>query len=140
VAFKYDDELRNINNCPPPKLLQGKKLAYRFVHEPLCSDSFMPVAKLQPSRIFKGKGKCLSWGLSMYDTLSKAQNKITDMEIYNPNIRKSLGNKFAVGEIREETGSYTQSGSDGHFTLFEDANNEIENDFRLVEESEYEDA
>ena len=69
MDFKYQRELARFVECPPPNAEPCERDAFRFVFEVVDDRSFVPVAKLNPSRQFENEHECcMAHALSMFAT------------------------------------------------------------------------
>lgn len=133
MSFKYDDEMRRIPHCPPDELVREERAAYRFVRDEVGESSFLPVAKLDPSRLHREPDNCALYGISLYDSLENANRKLKYVLTLSKNIRKRIGEQIASGKVDENSGAHTVPAKNGHFTLYEYSDSSITGDFSLCD-------
>ena len=128
--LKHWEHLSKIPNCPVAECEEKDGYAFRWVHNPLEENDFVPLALTEfPPRVLDENDKqCKYYGLSVFDTLLNA--KKVYMDCYNRQTRKKLGEKFRaekgdfIAHVRLQTSDGVSSSPStspnnmGHFTLY----------------------
>jgi hypothetical protein len=100
-----------------------RQTAYRFVFENRDTKvNFTPVALQDSKRCdgFNESQKCMSLGLSFFDTANNAEVRFRGLRQRVPQIHKKLGYALAQVEVTPDHGLATKPDPDsGHFTLHE---------------------
>lgn len=132
--FKYQKQIENIPNCPPPACRSVNTEAFRFVFEDTNHrNNFLPVLLINPKRQFsKNTDRCSGYALSFFSTLEKAKNRYLKLKKVNKNIGKLLGDHIAKGFINETDGLVSETDKGGHFDLYEFENAELKRKFCVV--------
>lgn len=123
---KYAKEIDNLKcTCPPTDDFSPADMkAYRWVHSDFNnSNNFLPVLKINPNRLEECrdcKEKCMGYGISLYDDLSKAEKKLKKYLKRKPKLVKIFGDSIAEGNVNTTDGLVNIPNSEGHFTLHED--------------------
>ena len=115
--LKYANEISAYTSCPPPECNGSTFVCYRFVHNPMASSDFLPLAMLEPTddrcRCCKG------WALSLYSSREGAKQRFQQIAKVARNFGKRTGGHLAEGTISDKTGLATEPDSTSHFSLFE---------------------
>lgn len=120
--------------CPPADAAREARTCFRFVFDPLCSDSFLPVGKITPQRVHTAKGPlaCSMLALSMFSTENKARAKYAAVLKTNPNAPKTLGTHLAKGNVSANDGASTPITSSGHFDFHPYVGAHLDSDFVII--------
>lgn len=119
--FKYAAHIDSMDPCPPTEAKAIRSKLYRFVHDPMITADFLPVALLptRPRNDPAGGAGCSEYGLSLFVSAEKAERRYRALISGRPNLVKRLGTHLAVGEIVETDGVVTPESRDGHVCLHE---------------------
>ena len=125
VKLKYETNIAKLQNCPPVSAKQDRRDAYRFVFgqgDP--ERSFLPVLIMKPSRLnqppFQNPHHCCSgFALSFFDNRHNLMNRFRGLKQSNPNIEKSIGDRWAKLQLEKSDGLQSPISANGHFDLFE---------------------
>lgn len=126
MELENHTHINNIKNCPN-KNESGTKLLYRCVSNPINDNSFKPFG-FKP----KYKNKCEAWGLSVYNNLESAKNRLKSLS-------KNLSNNYnaiAVASIKDEDGIKYQTFEENHYTYFPKENLNLIEKFNIVEDDQ----
>jgi len=122
-TLKYTARITVIRNCPPQTCREVLRNAYRFVFEAANSEiNFKPIALQQPEKYvnFNEIAKCMSLGLSFFDSAENAETKFRSLRKKIPQIHRKLGTSLAQVELTPNHGLATNPDKiSGHFTLHE---------------------
>jgi len=128
-VFKYQSAISKIDNCPSQACCSTARDAYRWVHSAPSADDFVPVAlesAVNRRAIDETDlvNRCLTWGLSLYDTKEAATAKFKHIVSYFRPAKRSdfltqKGDCVAFIPLELRHGHSSPSNNDGHFTLFE---------------------
>lgn len=134
---KYAEELSKLNcDCPPKEGYNCQdREAYRWVHADIDHHyNFMPALKITPSRIEgeKCKNICKGFGLSFFDDLQKAENKLSSFLERKPQLAKTFGTAIAKGSLEKGEGVSNLADDTGHFTFHEDENCDLKPKFTII--------
>jgi hypothetical protein len=115
-SFKYGVHLAAIPECPPGTCQPASGKAWHYVHNPMTQRNFEP----QAQHIEKRRGKCGSWGISMFISRDHAIARFRELEA-GPikNIRKFVGDHVVQGMLHPKLGRMTEPDDKGHFNLHE---------------------
>lgn len=127
--FKYATAIAAIDPCPGPGCIEREREAYRWVHSPETEKDFIPLAAERPivwrpiDESDLRRLQCLSWGLSVYDTLEAARASFEAALKLRRGAKRDdfiaqKGDKVALIPLRPHHGCSTPSNNDGHFTLY----------------------
>lgn len=133
--MKYQTELCSIANCPSPSCTNDRRKAYRFVFNPINTDSFLPQGIKKPSRGHKeisDDEKCSLLALSMFISEKAACKRYEELRKKIKNIGKTLGSHLAEGVIQPHHGVMSQPNSKGHFDFFESSGVDLTKDFNVI--------
>ncbi|MFD0762704.1 hypothetical protein ACFQZW_11485 [Lutibacter aestuarii] len=137
---KYAEDISNLDcDCPPSEnYVEEEKVAYRWVHSDIEHPyNFIPVLKIDPNRIDDFDDcddKCKGYGLSLFNDLKKAENRLTSFLKRKPLLAKTLGNAIAEGTIEKNEGIASESDKRGHFTFHEDESCDLKPKFTIVKQ------
>lgn len=119
--------IKEIKNCPNANEA-GTKQLYRCVSKPISNNSFKPYG-LSP----KHKDKCEAWGLSVYNNIDSARNRLKSLS-------KNLANNYnavAVATISDDDGiKYQSLSQENHYTFFPKEKLDLTKKFLLVTEND----
>jgi hypothetical protein len=138
TTFKYAEQIVAISGCPATDCTERERDSYRWVHaEPLAED-FLPQAledpvKRRPIDETDLERRCLSWGLSLYDTLESAMVRFRQVisrirRAKQPSFRVQKGDSVAFIQLKPGHGRTSPSNKEQHFTLFEYEGTDLQND------------
>ncbi len=132
--FKYQKQIENIPNCPPPACRPVNTQAFRFVFEDTNHrNNFLPVLLISPKRqLSKNTEKCSGYALSFFNSLEKARSRYLKLKRVNRNIGKLLGTHIAKGFINETDGLASEADKCGHFDLYEVENADLKKKFCVI--------
>ncbi len=106
-------------DCPPPAREDFPESAIHFVWTPLDNPkNFKTALEKNPRRRLTGRNRCLSNGLSMFESVEQARAKFDKLRRSNPNIGKQIGDHVAHLKLDTSDGHATHSNPEGHFTFF----------------------
>lgn len=123
--FKYAQEIRVFNACPPKQYEEQEQIAFRWVHEHLGNpNNFKPLAYQNPELVNKWISddlRCKAHGLSFFNTFQGAKDKFMQETIKRPNFSKRIGNSIATVQLNTNDGvcSKPEILNFGHFTFHE---------------------
>ncbi len=128
--LKYQEYLQKFKDCPTIDFVEVDKDAYRWTHNPVTVDDFLPVSINEPQRILdKSDLKCMSYGLSMFDTLSNSILKYKTLYDKSRPLQKKQfiedkGNFIALIKLGKNDGIADEPNQSnfGHFTFHEYSN------------------
>lgn len=119
--------------CPPPKSVSSNIPAFRWVYERIEDEFTFTPQGLKPNRRINSKDdleKCSFLGLSMFETLEKAQEHFN---VFPKTTQLKMGYKnIAVGDIEKSDGVITEINKDGHFDLHEYERVDLSLKFKIV--------
>lgn len=132
-ALKYAAKhaAHNVRDCPPGGCREASGVAFRFVHNPMSANDFLPTAPEVPSRLTM----CKAWGLSLYASAEQARAAYRANIANRPKLLASgkIGNHLAVATLQPDHGRMHGPAPDGHITLHESATVRLEAVFKLYE-------
>lgn len=102
TTFKYHQTISAIGGCPAPDCAEGQRDSYRWVHATTVAEDFLPVAMEDPVRRRPidpndQELNCLTWGLSMFNTLVAAKSRFLQIISYYPGKKKRIsGHKKVI--------------------------------------------
>ncbi|HUB60553.1 MAG TPA: hypothetical protein VL978_07625, partial [Puia sp.] len=138
TTFKYKDQIRSIGGCPATDCVEGERDSYRWVHAEPITEDFLPQALEDPVRRrpideTDLERRCLSWGLSMYDTIEAAIVRFKQVisrirGAKQPDFRTQKGDSVAFIQLKPSHGRTSPSNKEQHFTLFEYEDVDLRND------------
>lgn len=117
-------QIKNIKDCPSSNE-SGTKMLYRCVSKPMNNDSFKPYGLIP-----KYKDKCEAWGLSVYNNVDSAKNRLKSLS-------KTLSNNYnaiAVATINDDDGIKYQTSQENHYTFFPKEKLDLTKKFILIED------
>lgn len=125
--LKYQAYLEKFPNCPPDNFVPVNRDGFRWVHEDVNENDFIPLnaLKVPPQRLLDHSDlMCMGYGLSLFDTLEKAQVRYRNLYIRKNELMKSIfiedvGDHVAHLSINEEDGIADEPNDIGHFTFHE---------------------
>ncbi|NAX47903.1 hypothetical protein CAG70_13020 [Photobacterium halotolerans] len=135
--MKYQEDLAAISNCPPTNGVSKNTTAYRFVFNPVNSDSFIPPGKQNPARLQQNNTQhkqCSLLALSMFKSCIDAENHFDLLKKKIPNIGKLIGEHLAEGNVMATDGIQTKPNSKGHFDFFEGVNADLPSQFKIIKQ------
>lgn len=126
--LKYQEYLSKYNNCPSSDCIEKDKIFYRWVHKSPTDKDFYPTnchPDIAP-RIFDDSDvACLSYGLSVYETLDVARTRY--IHEYNKRLRIDQKEKFILSKgdsiaelnIEKEDGLQCEPNIYQHITFYQ---------------------
>ncbi|MCK5719175.1 MAG: hypothetical protein KAH84_04400 [Thiomargarita sp.] len=134
--FKYQEYLKKYQNCPPEYYQEINMVAYRWVHNTIHKNDFMPINLINdpPPRMLDETDKmCMGYGLSLFNTSLNAISKYKS--IYSKKRKhlkikfiEDVGNAVAKIEIKKDgVGNKPNLKNFGHFTFHEYENRNLAN-------------
>lgn len=133
--LKYIELLSKIIDCPTNDYYEISKNAFRWVHESICENDFLPVNIISdpPQRILDYNDKmCIGYGLSLFDTLENASLKYQKLyknkrEHIRELFKMDIGTSIAMLELNENDGIANEpiEQNFGHFTFHEYGNADL---------------
>lgn len=134
--MKYQSDLCSVPDCPPTNAAPEDREAYRFVFDPICSNSFIPQGKKKPSRVRGARNpevKCSLLGLSFFASAEQAVERYNDLKATFQNIENSIGTHLAAGTLQQSFGVQTPVTEGGHFDLHESNGTNLPPHFTVVQ-------
>lgn len=131
--LKYQDE---INKLSPnfSNFKEQKIICYRWTFEDITHpNNFLPRYVLKPEM---PRDNFLGWGLSLFSTAEKAKRRINELAKGKKLIYKALGTHIAEGNLIENDGITDPPQNNGHLTLFEYFEVNLQNSFRVIMKSD----
>ena len=136
--LKYHVNLADFAGCPPAACMAVEREGYRWVHSPVSPEDFVPLALISPVNrrpIDESdlEMQCLSWGLSLFDSLQSAKARFESI-IKNvrlskrPSFIQQKGDKAALLQLKPQHGESSEPNNAGHFTLFEYDGAQLQNE------------
>ena len=139
MNFKYSEYIESLKaECPPSSYIPQERTAYRFVFQsghPKANTSFLPVLLINPQRRLKPdtpNTRCMGYALSLFDTQENAQKRYRSLKKKNKNIGKVMGDQVARGIINKNDGLASEVDKNGHFSLHESQEANLEKKFQIV--------
>jgi hypothetical protein len=121
--FKYAAQLEQLPIlCPAQNASEVNATAYRWVHNPISQNCFLPQALRNPRRLHAAKDaeeRCSCWALSLHGTLNASVEAFQGMERSFKNARKIFGGWVAKGHLTSSHGVCTPADHNNHFDLHE---------------------
>jgi hypothetical protein len=134
MPLKYGSVIASIPGCPPTKCEPCSREAFRFVFDPICARSFVPVALMKPSRGFANDGLlCVAHALSFFTTQDLAIATYSRVKKGHRQISNKIGSHLATGRLEAADGIATKPSSTGHFAFFEEEGCDLVSRFHIVE-------
>jgi hypothetical protein len=134
MQMKYSKELAEFADCPPRHAKPRDWKAYRYVFEPADERSFLPVAKISPSRKFDNEqGHCIAYSLSMFASKEGAIDHYQRLRSKYKWIRQTVGTHLAEGQVTVADGLATAPNDREHFSFFEADCADLAATFQIVE-------
>jgi len=118
--LQFKEEIKEIPCCPPVTAVGRTQTVWRWVMDPLTTDSFLPVALKNPPRLHDVKDaqeKCSCWGLSMHGSYEQSIGAFKHLERSFKMARKRIANSVASATITPDHGLCTDLDKYGHFDL-----------------------
>jgi hypothetical protein len=141
MPFKYQKYLETLSiPCPPVDYKPESRVAFRFVFETThekYQNNFLPILIIKPARKNRFKedsSQCQGYALSLFDSLAQANQKFINLtRKTNPYILKeSLGTHLAQGIIEPGDGVVSAINEEGHFSLHEFEETDLQKKFRII--------
>jgi hypothetical protein len=132
AVLKYNNVTHAQPNCPPDTTSERNYTAYRYVHSPITSNNFIPVAISSPSRNFGPGVPCSAFGLSLWASEQQAMEKYEKLKRSCKMIRESIGTHLARGDISSSDGLSSEVSKSGHIDLFEYSTCNLESRFTIT--------
>ncbi|MBX3199420.1 MAG: hypothetical protein KF850_19935 [Labilithrix sp.] len=131
AALKYEAQHKEhaIADCPPGGCREASGVVFRFVHNPLSANDFLPTAPDIPARL----NQCKAWGLSLYASAAQARAAYKANIASRPKLVTRIGDHLAVGTLQPAHGLMHGPARDGHITFHEHATVRLETIFTLFE-------
>ncbi len=136
-TLKYERYLEEFPNCPPAGFKEVEREAFRWTHNPLAANDFIPINIISepPARMLDELDKmCMGYGLSLFDSLENSKLKYKKL---HKNLRPHQKEQFKQDKgdcIAYLTLSMNHGIADipnknnGHFTLHEYSGTNIESE------------
>ena len=117
---KYHAQMCLIPQCPPKAMAAcQQQIAFRFTHDPVAADDFLPPYQINPRRALEKNRKCSGWALSFFVTQSQAQRKYEELKAICKNIKETIGTHISTVDLKEDDGLASAPARSGHFDLYE---------------------
>lgn len=132
--LKYLQNLEKFRDCPSSDFKEVERDAFRWTGNPVTEKDFLPVSILTPNRILDESDlKCISYGLSMFDSLVNSLNRYKSLHDKLRNHQK-LQFKIEKGHIallkltkNDGVADEPNINNFGHFTFHEYNDTKFEN-------------
>jgi hypothetical protein len=130
MTLKYQSQIDSIDNCPLDEC-KGEKILFRFVENPMTTESFEPHAI-----IYKPKyhNLCIGWGLSMFVDLKSAKETLNSLSLKMQ--QKIVVKSIASGLITDNDGVKCCTKNKNHYTFFPKQDIDLISRFEIVDEDE----
>ena len=127
--LNYQAEIEGIG-CDLTDFVQQNRICYRWTFDRIeHPNNFLPRYLLKPEMT---RENCIGWGLSLFETLEQAENRLYEIAQNRKRIYKAIGTHVAEGRLTENEGISDKAQRNGHFTLFEYAEIDLQNNFKII--------
>lgn len=120
--LKYASHVAAASPCPPPGAIECDRAVFRWVWNPVTSESFTPVPLMPNKRVNSKKGKphsCAQMGLSMFETETQARTRFDAFREGHPLVHLTLGTHVAAVGLLASQGRQGLTDGNGHFNFWE---------------------
>ncbi len=121
-VWKYQEQIKNIANCPPSDYKPIDMICFRWVFEDKKHrNNFLPIFVINPQRMIDKADieKCSGYALSFFDSVKNAKKRYLKLYERFENFDQSVGTHIAKTVIKPDDGVASPPNKIGHFNLHE---------------------
>lgn len=132
--LKYQNQIKDIGDCPPSECRRMDIKSFRFVFEDIShKNNFLPVLIIKPRRKLRNEAeKCSGYALSFFSSIEKAKKRYINLKNACDNIEKTIGTHIALGLINKTDGLVSKINRVGHFSLHEFKDTDLKKKFHII--------